>query len=239
MSHPTQNHNVATSVAIAQTDDLPTLNMRFRRPSFRPVLKRVFDVTTALAMIILFAPLFLLVAALIYMIDGGPVWFAHTRVGKNGVPFKCLKFRTMIRDADAALAHILATDPVRRAQWEYSQKMDDDPRIIPVIGHILRATSLDELPQVFNILRGDMSVVGPRPVVESELKRYGGWVKHYLSVRPGLTGPWQIGGRSDDSYEERVRKDVSYVDNWGLRSDAMIVLRTAGKFLALNTSGAR
>lgn len=196
--------------------------------------KRIFDIAVSGTMIVLLAPLMALVALLIVVVDGMPVIFAHNRVGRDGKTFRCLKFRTMVKDAPARLEKILAENPAARREWDESQKLKHDPRILPMVGHVLRKSSLDELPQLFNVLRGEMSMVGPRPVTEAELARYGTWETHYTSVRPGLTGPWQISGRNDDSYDTRVEKDVDYIENWKLRKDLRIVFQTAKVVIGRN-----
>ena len=150
----------------------------------------------------------ILVALTIWVADGRPVIYRHRRIGRDGAAFDCLKFRTMARDADRALAAHLARSPAARAEWEATRKLRDDPRILGGLGRFLRRTSLDELPQILNVLRGEMSLVGPRPIVREELVHYGGQSRWYLAVRPGVTGPWQVGGRSDTSYATRVRLDV-------------------------------
>ncbi|WP_045998144.1 sugar transferase [Loktanella sp. S4079] len=200
--------------------------------------KRIFDIVVAAAMLVLFTPVMLTVALMLKCSDRGPIFYGHTRVGKGGVEFQCFKFRTMATNADERLEALLKTDPEMRAEWEASRKLRHDPRIIPGIGHMLRKSSLDELPQVLNVLLGDMSVVGPRPVVEDELDRYGRYRHAYLSVRPGLTGPWQAAQRSDSTYGERVRLDADYVRNGTLMRDIVIIMMTARKFLKFNTSGA-
>jgi exopolysaccharide production protein ExoY len=189
--------------------------------------KRCFDVVAALFMLVCFAPLLVTIAALIAWREGGSVIYAHERVGRGGQKFRCLKFRTMRLDADRVLARLLRESPQARIEWERARKLRDDPRIIPGIGHLLRRSSLDELPQIFNVLTGDMSMVGPRPIVEEELAKYGPWKDHYLAVRPGLTGPWQIGGRSDETYENRVSEDVRYIEQWQFATDLRIFARTA------------
>lgn len=201
-------------------------------------LKRAFDIVAALTMIVLFAPLMALIAGLIAAHHGGGVIYAHRRVGRGGRTFRCLKFRTMVRNSEDILARLLADCPASREEWLRSRKLRDDPRIIPGVGELLRRSSLDELPQLFNVLWGDMSVVGPRPVVEDELQRYGPWTRHYLSVRPGLTGPWQIGGRSDETYETRVRYDVRYVEDWRFLTDVTITAQTARMILTGRSAGA-
>ena len=200
------------------------------------MLKRCFDIVASLALILMLLPVFLVVAGMIMMRDGNPILFGHLRVGRHGKLFRCWKFRSMVRDANVQLKRLLATNPAARAEWEETQKLKDDPRIIPGIGHFLRRSSLDELPQLFNVLLGEMSMVGPRPVVTEELERYGSFRVHYMSVRPGLTGPWQIGDRSDGDYEDRVRKDVFYVENWSFGEDVRIIVKTAA--VPFNTDGA-
>lgn len=186
--------------------------------------KRILDVIGSLALIVLTSPIFLIVA-LVVALDGGPVFFRHIRIGQKGERFGCLKFRTMILGAESCLTEYLEHHPDAKAEWQIHQKLEFDPRITP-IGRILRETSLDELPQLFNILRGEMSLVGPRPVTNDELSRYGNSIKHYLSVRPGLTGPWQISGRNNVAYADRVALDRNYVSQLSIMDDVMILLRT-------------
>ena len=170
-------------------------------------------------------PLLLVVGILIRMQDGGPAVYAQKRYGRNGRTFKCFKLRSMVANADDRLREILATDPAARAEWEATQKLVNDPRITP-LGHFIRKTSIDELPQLVNILRGDMSLVGPRPIVENEIAKYGEFYRDYCAVRPGLTGLWQVEGRSDTTYEERVQLDAKYARTRTFVSDIMIMLRT-------------
>lgn len=179
----------------------------------------------ALLLLVLFAPLLLAIAWRIAREDGSPVLFGHYRVGRNGELFRCLKFRTMARDADEILRQLLATDPVARAEWERDHKLHDDPRITRC-GRFLRRTSLDELPQLINVLRGEMNLVGPRPIVVHELRRYGQTKFHYLSVRPGMTGLWQVSGRNRTSYEDRVLLDRTYVERQSVWLDCVILART-------------
>lgn len=186
---------------------------------------RLLARTSAFVLLVACLPVLLLVAALIWIEDRGPVVFAHFRIGRNGRPFRCYKFRTMVRNADVALRDLLATDPNLRAQWERDQKLEDDPRITR-IGRFLRRTSLDELPQLYNIWRGEMAFVGPRPIVMQELRRYGPWKRHYLSVRPGLTGLWQVSGRNGVSYDQRVALDRDYAEQHSWLLDTLIVART-------------
>ena len=188
------------------------------------LLKRVFDLAVALVLLVLGALPFLYIAWRIRR-DGGPAIFAHQRVGQSGKPFPCFKFRTMRVDAERQLRELLATDPAAREEWEREFKLRNDPRITP-IGHFLRRTSLDELPQLFNVIRGEMSLVGPRPIIEAELARYGDDVDYFLMVRPGMTGLWQVSGRNDVDYETRVYLDTWYVKNWSLWYDIAILFKT-------------
>jgi len=185
----------------------------------------------ALLLLLLSSPLMLLVAWLTWRRDGVPVFFAHYRVGRDGRLFRCLKFRTMFREAEQMLANLLHDDPVALAEWNKDQKLRNDPRITPV-GHFLRRTSLDELPQLFNVLRGEMSLVGPRPITVAELTRYGRVRWHYLSVRPGMTGLWQVSGRNNTSYDERVALDRRYVEQRSLWLDVCILVKTVGVVVA-------
>jgi exopolysaccharide production protein ExoY len=185
----------------------------------------------ALLLLLLLSPLMATVAWLICRRDGAPVFFAHYRVGCNGKLFRCLKFRTMFRNSEQTLADLLMDDPNARAEWKRDQKLAHDPRITPV-GNFLRRTSLDELPQLFNVLRGEMSLVGPRPITVAELARYGRVRWHYLCVRPGMTGLWQVSGRNNTSYEERVALDHRYVERRSLWLDVCILLKTVGVVMA-------
>ncbi len=188
--------------------------------------KRAIDITLALAAILASFPMLIAICLLIWQRDGGPALYRHTRIGRNGRPFQCLKFRTMAKDSEAVLADLLSRDAKALDEWNRSQKLRHDPRILPGIGSFLRKTSLDELPQLFNVLRGDMSLVGPRPVTRTELVHYGDLVGHYLALRPGLTGAWQVSGRSDTTFAERVRLDVSYASDNSVLRDLRILADT-------------
>jgi lipopolysaccharide/colanic/teichoic acid biosynthesis glycosyltransferase len=179
----------------------------------------------ALALLALLSPVILVVAVLVAQRDGAPVIFGHYRVGLHGRLFRCFKFRTMYRNSEEVLANLLRHDPAARAEWERDQKLSNDPRITP-IGQFLRRTSLDELPQLLNVLRGEMCLVGPRPITVAELTRYGRVRWDYLSVRPGLTGLWQVSGRNNTTYEERVAFDREYVDTRSPWLDLKILLKT-------------
>ena len=189
------------------------------------VIKLVFDYLLTIVGIVLISPILIAIAVWIYKDSPGPVIFKHIRVGKNGQAFPCYKFRTMCVDAQEKLAELLANNPAAKEEWERDFKLKDDPRITKS-GAFLRKTSLDELPQIFNVLRGEMSLVGPRPVIKEELERYGEYLGDYLMVRPGITGMWQVSGRSDTTYEERVQMDSWYVRNWSVWLDVMLLWRT-------------
>jgi undecaprenyl-phosphate galactose phosphotransferase len=186
-------------------------------------LKYAFDCVLAGCLLLFMLPLFGVLALLIRA-DGGPVLFRHTRIGARGKRFQCLKFRTMVTNSAEVLSEILR-DPAAAAEWRETQKLRDDPRITK-IGRLLRKTSLDELPQLMNVLRGDMSLVGPRPIVADEVPRYGEDIVYYYETRPGVTGLWQVSGRSNTSYEHRVHLDTWYVRNWSLWCDMTIMLKT-------------
>jgi undecaprenyl-phosphate galactose phosphotransferase len=188
------------------------------------LVKRCFDLVASTLILVTGSPVFLFIALKV-MQTGRPVFFGHTRVGQHNKPFKCYKFRTMAPNADKLLADLLARDSDARAEWDRDFKLKNDPRIT-AIGRFLRKTSLDELPQVWNVLKGDMSLVGPRPVVTEELERYGNQVDYYLEAKPGITGLWQISGRNDVSYDSRVNLDAWYVKNWSLFNDIVILFRT-------------
>jgi lipopolysaccharide/colanic/teichoic acid biosynthesis glycosyltransferase len=188
------------------------------------LLKRMFDILVAGNILLISAPLWGPGAALCRM-TGTRAMFSHSRVGKHGRTFQCYKFRTMVPDAERVLSAYLAHNIEARAEWARDQKLRNDPRVTR-LGRFLRATSLDELPQLINVLKGDMTLVGPRPVVHEELERYGEALADYLSVRPGVTGLWQVSGRNDTGYEQRVALDVWYVQNRSLLVDFRILLQT-------------
>jgi Undecaprenyl-phosphate galactose phosphotransferase WbaP len=203
------------------------LMIHVRNQLSKPVLramKRVFDVVGASLLLLVLSPLF---AYLAYKIsrDGGSAFFGHERVGQNGKKFKCYKFRSMVVKAQEVLKELLARDEQARTEWDKNFKLKNDPRINP-IGHFLRRSSLDELPQLWNVLMGDMSLVGPRPVVQAELERYGDDVVYYLMAKPGMTGLWQVSGRNDVDYDTRVYFDAWYVKNWSLWTDIAILFKT-------------
>lgn len=191
--------------------------------------KRAFDVVAGLLLLFLFAPAMLFLG-LVVALDGGRPFISLRRLGRDGNHFACWKIRTMVMVAETRLAQILAQDPEAAAEWARDQKLVDDPRVTR-LGKALRSTSLDELPQLWNVVRGDMSLVGPRPITDAEMVRYGEAGSSYISVRPGLTGLWQVQGRNSVSYDERVRLNVDYVSNLSFRADLSILLRTVGAVL--------
>lgn len=196
-----------------------------RFAAMRPNIKRAMDIMGAGALLLVLLPLFVLLAAIIRR-DGGPAFYAHRRIGLGGREFGCMKFRSMVVDSDSRLAALLERDAAARAEWQETRKLRNDPRVTG-IGRFLRATSLDELPQLINVLRGEMSLVGPRPVTAGELATYyGAAAEHYTAVRPGITGLWQVSGRNDTSYAERVALDVAYATRPSLAQDLGILLRT-------------
>ncbi|SOC35863.1 exopolysaccharide production protein ExoY [Rhizobium subbaraonis] len=194
-------------------------------PPLGGISKRGFDVATAFVALLFLSPIFLLIAALVKLSDGGSVFYGHRRVGHNGRAFHCLKFRTMRPDGDRVLQAYLQSNPEAYEEWRATRKLKFDPRVTTV-GAVLRKLSLDELPQLVNILRGEMSIVGPRPVVEDELELYETAAGYYLQTRPGLTGLWQVSGRNDVSYSTRIAFDTEYVRTWSLTKDVIIVART-------------
>jgi lipopolysaccharide/colanic/teichoic acid biosynthesis glycosyltransferase len=192
---------------------------------------RVFDgeyvihATLAIVILLFLIPVVVVIAMAVWMQDGGPVIFAHRRLGRDGKTFSCYKFRSMRVDAEARLAEVLAADPAARAEWARDHKLRNDPRVTP-LGDVLRRSSLDELPQLFNVLKGEMSLVGPRPIVEEERVRYGRRFRYYCAVRPGLTGLWQVSGRNDVSYRTRVAMDACYAQRKCFALDLYILLIT-------------
>ncbi len=187
-------------------------------------IKRVFDVALAGLALLVLSPVLAVIALLIRR-DGGPALFIQPRAGRNGDAFGCFKFRTMAVDAEARLEAILAADPKKRAEWDAYQKLDDDPRITPV-GRFLRKTSLDELAQLINVLKGEMSLIGPRPMLLEQMEMYGASLDAYVRMRPGITGLWQVNGRNATTFEERARLDDWYARNWSLWRDVVILVRT-------------
>lgn len=201
------------------------------------LFKRLFDILFSLSVLILFAPVYLLLAFLIALSSPGPIFYVQERVGKNRKRFYCLKFRTMVENADDILLEIMENSPHLRQEFEDNFKLKQDPRITG-IGRFLRMTSLDEFPQFWNVLKGDMSVVGPRPLVEEELPRYGRHINKILTIRPGITGLWQVSGRNDIPYPRRVQIDLYYANDKNLWMDMWILFKTIGVVIFPKNNGA-
>jgi Undecaprenyl-phosphate galactose phosphotransferase WbaP len=199
--------------------------------------KRLFDVLFSLLVLILFFPVYLILAILIAISSPGPIFYVQERVGKDYKPFGCLKFRTMVENADEMLIDMMAKTPHLREEFEDNFKLKKDPRITG-IGKFLRLTSLDEFPQFWNVLKGDMSVVGPRPLVPEELPKYGHHMEKILTIRPGITGLWQVSGRNDIPYPLRVQMDVYYVNYRNFWLDLWIIVKTIGVIVVPKNNGA-
>ena len=201
------------------------LSVRSDQARIDALLTRVLDIGVAIVALIVLAPVMLIVSLLVFASDGGPIFFRQERIGVGGRTFSCFKFRSMMVDAEARLAELLAGDPLARREWEHDHKLRRDPRIT-TIGGFLRRSSLDELPQLFNVLRCEMSIVGPRPIVAKEAERYGRYFVDYCSTRPGITGLWQVSGRNDTTYRRRVALDVTYARSRSVLMDLRILART-------------
>jgi Undecaprenyl-phosphate galactose phosphotransferase WbaP len=189
------------------------------------LLKRLFDLIVSLCGLLFVIPLGIILGVVIYMDSPGPIIFAHPRIGKNGKEFFCYKFRSMVPDAQTVLQKYLSTHLDAKQEWERDFKIKKDPRITK-IGAFLRKTSLDELPQLINVIKGEMSLVGPRPIVQAEVVKYGEYIHDFYLVSPGITGMWQVNGRSDTTYDERVQMDSWYVRNWSVWIDIMYLVKT-------------
>ena len=210
-----------------------TVGLAVRRQLLHPrsrLTKRAMDFAAALGGAVVILPWIALIAALIKLASRGPAFYSQERIGEGGRTFRAWKFRTMVKNADALLDRYLDAEPALRAEWDASHKLRADPRITS-IGRFLRQTSLDELPQIWNVIRGEMSLVGPRPIVHEEAVKYGEELDLYEKVRPGITGLWQVSGRSDTTYEGRVAMDVHYVRNWSVWFDVYLLVRTVGVVL--------
>lgn len=207
------------------TQTLPE-TLHFAEKVRRLPLKRSFDILFSLCVLAFLSPLLVVIAVAVRLSSKGSIVYAHERIGRGGKPFHCYKFRTMYKDADIRLKDLLASNPDLKQEWDENHKLKDDPRITP-IGKFLRKTSLDEFPQFWNVLLGDMSVVGPRPMVRDEvIRKLGVKANTILSVKPGLTGLWQISGRSNTSYSTRIELDESYIRTRNFWGDLKIVVKT-------------
>ncbi|MCL4136649.1 UNVERIFIED_CONTAM: hypothetical protein GTU68_052458 [Idotea baltica] len=219
----------ASVVGIFRHDTaLLKLQNRLADPSAK-FIKRSVDIVLGIFFLVIFSPVFLVLGFIIKR-DGGPVFFNHERLGKNGRHFACHKFRTMKVDSDTMLKQHLKRSSKARFDWESKRKLLNDPRVTK-IGQYLRKTSVDELPQLVNVIRGEMSLVGPRPIVRDETKHYGSFLSYYLTMTPGMSGLWQVSGRTDTTYEERVRLDVWYSKNWTLWVDVVVLIKTCKTLL--------
>ena len=219
----------AATVAVS-TADLAG-HARTINPSEGLSLVRCLDVVLAILLLIFLAPMMIATAAVIWLQDGGRPVFGHIRVGLDGRLFRCWKFRSMVVGADQRLVQLLAEDPEARLEWATDHKLRQDPRVTP-LGTFLRKSSLDELPQLVNVIHGEMSLVGPRPIVADEIEKYGRQFRWYRQVRPGITGLWQVSGRNDLDYRQRVALDVLFVKRFSLWLYVAILLRTAPAVLS-------
>ena len=212
--------------AILFSEKILMLNLRNNLSSTsNRIFKRIFDLTLTICGGLIISPFLLLIALAVAIDNRGHVIFAHRRVGAGGKKFSCYKFQTMVPDAETKLKKYLAENPEAKREWDETFKLTNDPRVTK-LGSFLRRTSLDELPQLWNVIRGEMSLVGPRPIVQAEISRYGKNIREYYMVLPGITGMWQVSGRSDTTYPERVAMDVWYVRNWSVWIDIMYLFKT-------------
>ena len=202
-------------------------NQKILKKDFYIIFKLFFDNLFAFTSLFIGLPLFFIISLLVKCSSRGPIFYSQRRLGKNNKPFKCLKFRTMHAEAEDILDNLIKSNQTLRREFEASHKLKNDPRITN-IGHFLRKTSLDEIPQFINVLKGEMSIVGPRPIVKEELEKYGESINQVLSVKPGITGLWQVSGRNNLSYKRRVYLDCLYVKNINLILDIRIIIRTFG-----------
>jgi exopolysaccharide production protein ExoY len=216
--------------SLIRTDTKRTYEVAGSSQPIGTTAKRCIDIVLAISGIVLLAPLLIICFVATMITSPGPALFRHKRVGFNGKHFDCLKFRTMVTDAPERLQRLLKSDPLAASEWAANRKLKDDPRVT-AIGAILRKSSLDELPQLFNVLKGEMSIVGPRPVTDEELQRYTTSMGAYLACRPGITGLWQVSGRSSTTYDKRVACDAFYARNWSMALDAKIVIVTIPSLL--------
>ncbi len=205
-------------------------SIKIRNLNFYKSFKNLLDFLFSIFFLIAFLPFFILISLLIKLSSRGPIFFLQERIGKNNIPFKCIKFRTMHPEAKDILENLLMKDKKLKMEFEKTHKIKNDPRIT-TIGKLLRKTSLDELPQFINVLKNEMSIVGPRPIVNKEKKKYGKNFKKVLSVRPGITGLWQVSGRNNLTYKTRVKLDLNYIENYNFLMDIRILIRTIGVIL--------
>ena len=206
------------------------ISIKNRNLNFYKLFKTLLDFLFSIFFLIASLPFFIIISILIKLSSRGPIFFLQERIGKNNIPFKCIKFRTMHPEAKDILENLLINDKKLKMEFEKTHKIKNDPRIT-TIGKLLRKTSLDELPQFFNVLKNEMSIVGPRPIVNKEKKKYGKNFKKVLSVKPGITGLWQVSGRNNLTYKTRIKLDLNYVENYNFLMDIRIIIRTIGVIL--------
>jgi Undecaprenyl-phosphate galactose phosphotransferase WbaP len=222
---------LTTGVQVQDVASVPMVSVnRVRLNGFNMFLKAVLDYIGAVLGLIALSPLFLVIVLIMRFTDPGPVFYRRRVVGVGGKEFDAFKFRTMVVNSQQVLEEVLARDPAAREEWEKFYKLKNDPRITP-IGAFLRKTSIDELPQLVNVLRGEMSLVGPRMITLEEVEKYGHWGLNLFTVKPGITGLWQVSGRSEISYEDRVRLDMSYIRNYSIWIDLQILVMTVPSVL--------
>ncbi|MCH9626412.1 MAG: UDP-glucose:undecaprenyl-phosphate glucose-1-phosphate transferase [Chlamydiales bacterium] len=197
--------------------------------------KRLFDIVFSLSLLLLFLPFGLLIALGIFLCSPGAIFYTQIRLGRAGKPFKCYKFRTMHLQADRRLKELLLTDPALQTEWKRHQKLKSDPRVF-FFGRLLRKTSIDELPQFWNVLKGELSVVGPRPYMVNQRKELGSLAEKILSIRPGVTGLWQTSGRSNTTFDKRIALDAAYVDRSAFLYDLWLILKTIPEILLLRNA---
>ena len=222
--------SIPFEVISKEPSSLPALDLIRNQSRYGRTLKRIGDVIFSLLVLTLGSPIFILIGILVKLSSPGPIFYIQKRVGRNYTEFGCIKFRTMYKDADDLLPNLLEKYPLMRKEFEKDFKLRHDPRITK-LGRFLRRSSLDELPQFFNVLKGEMSVVGPRPIVSNEINKYSLFMEEVISVRPGLTGLWQVSGRNNLSYKKRVQLDLCYARNRNLILDLEIILLTLGVLL--------
>ena len=210
---------------------------QYFKKDFYKIIKTIFDLFFALIILIVGFPIFLIIALLIKLSSRGPIFFLQERIGKNKKTFNCIKFRTMHPEAEDILENLIVNNEALRKEFQETHKLKNDPRITN-IGKFLRKTSLDEIPQFLNVIKMEMSIVGPRPIVKKEILKYGKSYKKVISIKPGITGLWQVSGRNNLSYKRRVTLDCLYVDNMSPIIDLRIIIRTFGVIFFPNDRGA-
>ena len=210
---------------------------QYLKKKYYKIIKTIFDLFFALIILVVGSPIFIIIALLVKLSSRGPIFFLQKRIGKNKKSFNCIKFRTMHPEAEDILENLIINNEALRKEFEETHKLKNDPRITN-IGKFLRKTSLDEIPQFLNVIKMEMSIVGPRPIVKKEILKYGKSYKKVISIKPGITGLWQVSGRNNLSYKRRVTLDCLYVDNMNPIIDLRIIIRTFGVIFFPNDRGA-